>query len=269
MPGYIDPNKGYLFESKVYKPLCNNNILELLQPKCPLRMAVENDGKCAALAEAWKGSLSDCCDGAVIVLGSGIAGGIIKNGKVHNGRDFAAGELSYIITNPDERNDMGCAYMSAAAHGLTYRMCKAKNLDLSVQDSAQTLQWLDSKIGMPYANPDGELKKIKADGLQIFKWLAEGDADAESIYRNFITSLAVVVHNVQVCFAPEKVAIGGGLSRESRIFDDLNIELERYYKGMELNKQLHANVVKSRYLDECNLIGAMYNFMQRRGNDSD
>jgi predicted NBD/HSP70 family sugar kinase len=196
----------------------------------------------------------------VIILGSGIAGGIIKDGRIHSGRDFTAGEFSYLITDPKEHGDLGCAYMSAAMHGLTYRMCKAKNLDLSVQDSASILEWLDSRIGKSYYDPDGELRKIKADGVQMFEWLSEGDPDVESIYRNFVTSLAVVVHSIQICFAPEKIAIGGGLSLQERIFDDLNEELERYYQGMGLGKQLHAEVVKSRYLNECNLIGAMYNY---------
>ena len=252
LPGYIDPDTGYLFESGAYKPLYNTSIINLLKDRCPVPIAVENDGRCAALAEAWKGSLSGCRDGAVIILGSAIAGGIIKDGRIHSGRDFTA--------DPKEHGDLGCAYMSGAVYGLTYRICKAKNLDLSVQDSAPILQWLDSKIGKPYADPGGELKKIKADGIKMFEWLSEGDPDVEQIYRNFITSLAVVVHSIQICFAPEKIAIGGGLSLQSRIFDDLNAELERYYQGIGLGRQLRAEVVKSRYLDESSLIGAMYNY---------
>lgn len=263
LPGYIDPGKGYLFEAGAYEALYHHCIVDLLKKRCPVPIAVENDGKCAALAEAWNGALSDCQSGAVIILGSGIAGGIIKDGKVHSGRDFAAGELSYLITDPTLHNQLGCAYMSAAMHGLTYRTCKAKNLDLTVQDSGAILQGLDSRIRMPYADPAGELQKIKADGLQIFKWLSEGDPEVEKIYQNFIASLAVVVHSVQICFAPEKIAIGGGLSLEDRIFGDLNAELNRFYQGMELGKQLHAKVVKSRYLNECNLIGAMYNYLIR------
>lgn len=119
---------------------------------------------------------------------------------------------------------------------------------------------------MPYAHPENELKKIKADGVQIFKWLSEGDSDAEEIYKNFIRSLAVVVNNIQVCYSPEKIAIGGGLSLAGRIFEDLNEELEKYYEGMQFGKELRAKVVKSRYLNDCNLIGATYNYIQRIGN---
>lgn len=261
MPGYIDPNRGYLSEAGAYRALYHNSIPELLKPHIPVPVVVENDGKCAALAEAWKGALAGCSDGAVIILGSGIAGGIIKGGKIHSGRDFAAGELSYLITDPTSNSQLGCAYMSAAMHGLTYRTCKAKNLDLSVQDSASTLQWLDEKINMPYADPTGALRQIKADGVQFFKWLDEGDPAVGAIYQNFISSLALVVHNVQICFAPEKIVIGGGLSLEDRIFTDLDKALNRIYRNMELGPQLHAAVVRSRYRNECNLVGAMYHYL--------
>ena len=265
LPGYIDPQKGILVGSGAYKPLYGRNIIELIKSVCPLPVAIENDGKCAALAEAWQGALAGCQDGAVIVLGSAIAGGIIKDGKIHSGRDFAAGEISFLVTNPKEQNILGCAFMSAAMHGLTYRMCKAKNLDFEVQDSAALLKEIDSQVMMPYANPKRKLKKVKADGVQIFKWLSEGDQDAEQIYQNFIVTLAVVVNNIQVCYSPEKIAIGGGLSLQDRIFDDLQEVLESYYVGMQLGKELQAKVVKSRYLNECNMIGAAYHYLQRFG----
>ena len=121
---------------------------------------------------------------------------------------------------------------------------------------------------MPYAKPGGSLKKTKSDGIQIFKWLSEGDPAVEPIYRNFIRSLAVVVHNVQICYAPEKIAIGGGLSLEKRIFEDLGKELQDYYRGMDIGETLHADIVKCRYLHECNLIGAMYNYLLHCHNNS-
>lgn len=148
LPGYINPDEGVLIGSGAYKPLYSKNIVDLLRPVCPLPITVENDGKCAALAEVWKGALEGCKDGAVIILGSAIAGGIIKDGKIHSGRDFAAGEVSFLVTNPEEHNVLGCAFMSAAMHGLTYRMCKAKNLDFGVQDSAILLQEINfSRFG--------------------------------------------------------------------------------------------------------------------------
>ncbi len=266
MPGYIAPETGFLFDSGAYRPLYGHSIIELLKERCPVPIAVENDGKCAALAEMWDGSLVGCKDAAVVILGSGVAGGIIKDGKVHGGSDYVAGEFSYLITDPNGYNDLAYAYMSAAMHGITYRICKAKNIDLSVQDSGTLLEMIDQRVKMPYADPEASLKKIEANGVQFFKWIKEGDPQAEEIYRNFINALAVVVHNIQICFAPEKIAIGGGLSLEDCIFSDLKEQLQHYYKGIGLGKQLQASIVKSRYLGECNLIGAAYNYMTRYSN---
>ncbi|MDD3404377.1 MAG: ROK family protein [Hespellia sp.] len=263
MPGYINPENGILYDSGAYKQMYGKNIVELLQKKCPVDIAIENDGKCAALAEAWQGALSENKDGAVIILGSGIAGGLIKDGKIHSGRNFAAGELSYMITDSRIHNEMSCAYMSAAMHGITYRICKMKNLDLTIQDSASILTWLDSRIKMPYQKSNEPLKAVKADGIQFFKWLDEDDEDAKEVYKKFIEALAVVVHNVQICYAPEKIVIGGGLSLQERIFKDLRDELQKYYDENTFGRQLEAVVEKSSYLDECNLIGATYNFIQR------
>lgn len=263
IPGYVNPDTGYLYGSGVYTALYENSIAELLRQRCPVNIAVENDGKCGALSEAWKGALSDCSDGAVIILGSGIAGGIIKDRRIHSGKGFTAGELSYLVTNPGDYSYMGCAFMSVGMLGMTYKICKAKNLDLSVQDAAPTIADIDAKFHLRYPEPTGKQQKIKADGKQMFEWLAKGDKDVERIYNEFISSLATLVQNVQIIFGPEKIVIGGGLSAQKRIFDDLRVELNRYYEAVGMGKQLQAEIVRSKYLSECNLLGAMYNYLTR------
>ena len=112
IPGNVDPVSGVLFENGVYQELYGSSIIEVVKEKCDVPVAVENDGKCGALSEAWKGSLKDCSDGAVIILGSGIAGGIIKDHKIHSGKCFNAGEFSYQITNPGDYSMMTTAFMS-------------------------------------------------------------------------------------------------------------------------------------------------------------
>ena len=62
---------------------------------------MENDAKCAALAEATVGSLKDVNDGFVLIFGTMIGGGYIKDHKVHRGLHFSAGEVSYITTDRD------------------------------------------------------------------------------------------------------------------------------------------------------------------------
>lgn len=263
LPGNIDPESGVLFGSGVYMKLYGLSITELIKEKCGVPVFVENDGKCGALSEAWKGSLSDCKDGAVIILGSGIAGGIIKDKKIHSGKNFNAGELSYMVTSPGDYSMLSSSCMSVGMLGVTYKLCKLKNLDFSVQDSYETQVYLDSILGSKFPKPDGEPKKIKADGKQFFEWLREGDKDAEQVYKEFITALGSLAFNVQICYAPDKIVIGGGLSMEDCIIPDLKAEMDKYYEGYGLGERMRAEIVRSAYRSEANLCGAAYNFIIR------
>ncbi len=263
LPGYIDSETGTLHGSGAYQKLYGLCIPELLREKCPIPISVENDGKCGALSEVWKGALKDCRDGAVIILGSGIGGGIIKDGKVHSGKGFTAGELSYLIIDPDKYGYDSLALMHACLAGMAFKLCKLKNLDMHIQDLSELVLLLDRLYGSRYAHVEGEPLKIKATGKQLLKWFEEEDEAAVKVYWQFIHSLAIIIFNVQIIYAPEKIVIGGGLSCEERVFTDLQKELQKHYEGTMLPQQLKTNLVRSQYLDQCNLLGAVYHYRCR------
>ena len=85
------------------------------------------------------------------------------------------------------------------------------------------------------------------------------------VYEQFLHSLALLVHSIQLCNAPEKIVIGGGLSRVERLLPDLQAELERLYEVCLVPASAQAHLCKSRYLDECNLLGAAYHFLNTFG----
>ena len=80
------------------------HLVKNLQDRVHIPIYIMNDAKCAALAEASWGSLSDIRDGIVIVFGTGVGGALIKDGEVHHGSKFSAGEFSYISVNSDLDN---------------------------------------------------------------------------------------------------------------------------------------------------------------------
>ena len=69
-----------------------------LSQRYGIPVSVENDGKCAALAEFWRGSLKGCTNGAVVLSEPVLQGGDHPNGKLFRGNHFTAGEYSYICT---------------------------------------------------------------------------------------------------------------------------------------------------------------------------
>lgn len=264
LPGIIDGKTGMHHGSGAYGSILKGrNIAEEVKEACHTRVTVENDGKCGALAEVWNGALADVEDGAVLILGTGIGGGVIIDRKIHRGLHFSAGEFSFAITNFESGSLLDEAWLNIGAVGMTYKICKLKNLDLSVQDAGGVLLRYDGllKDGYPvYGEPPAQ---VRADGKQIFRWLEEGDRAAERVYEEFRRSLVNLIHNIQVCFAPEKVVLGGGLSRVERLIPDMGRELEQFYGRYCIPGILHANLCRSIYLDECNLLGAMYHFMQQ------
>lgn len=263
IPGYVDAVSGTLIGSGAYRNLYGCNLVNLLEKIIPVDIAVENDGKCGALAEAWKGALSECKDGVVMILGSGIAGGIIKDKKIHTGWNLTAGEFSNYLINPEKPDFCGLAVMNCAAFGLTYKLCKKKNLSFDCQDYSDELKNVDANFGRDYPSSVEPPLRIKADGKQLVRWLEEGDTQVKEVYGEFLKSLAFMIFNVQLTFAPEKVVIGGGLSRIPGLISDIQSKLSKLYQDTGLGPELQAEVVKSSYLDECNIIGAAYHYMLR------
>ena len=266
-PGYIDPDQGILMGSGVYEPILKGkNLIEIVQSVCPVPVSVENDGKAGALAEAWRGELSGVNDGAVMILGSGIAGGIIKDRRAHYGKGFAAGELSYLLTGAKCGGLTRSAALDIGAIGMAAKACAAKNLDPDVQDASAAVRGTMELFRADFPDaPKGTPVKIKADARQIFAWAAEGDPDAVKIRREFMEALAVMVFNTQVIFAPEKIVIGGGISRAEGLLSDLSETLGRYYEAMGVPDLMRSSVALSSYGQECNLLGAVYSFLLRNG----
>lgn len=57
MPGIIDSETGFMYTGGNLTCIKNLNIVEILENRCNVPVTVENDAKCAALAEVWKGVL--------------------------------------------------------------------------------------------------------------------------------------------------------------------------------------------------------------------
>ena len=98
MPGIIDSAGGYCVMGGALRYNDDFYLRHSLYKRCPVKIYMENDAKCAAMAEAAAGSLKDVKDGFVLIFGTMIGGGFIKDHKLYRGRHFSAGEVSYIAT---------------------------------------------------------------------------------------------------------------------------------------------------------------------------
>ena len=150
-PGVNDAEKGYCISGGAFMFAAGQPLGPVMTEHFGIPCTLENDGKCAALAEYWKGALQDVQNGAVIVLGTGVGGGVIVNGELVRGRRFSAGELSFMLNDLDKPLDGGSYFSSCGAMGLCAGVAYACGLPVGEVDGFKAFELI--KAGNPARTP--------------------------------------------------------------------------------------------------------------------
>lgn len=231
MPGNIDSETGQVYTPGALAYNEGINIIEELQKYIDLPISVENDGKSAALAEVWIGNLKECNDGVVMILGTGVGGGIIKDKKIHKGKNFFAGEFSFIMGSNSEANFNNVFAMQGSTAALIKKVAKAKGIN------EDTL-----------------------NGYEVFNLIEKTDEETLQIFNDFAKTIAIQVFNLQCVLDPEKILIGGGISKQKILLEKIKENLDEIYKEMAMFNMPQAKIDTCKYFNDSNLIGALYNY---------
>ncbi len=232
MPGIIDPEKGYQFTGGALKYIDKLDTVKVLKERCPTNITIGNDAKCAANAEIGYGNLQDIQDGAVVILGTGIGGCLIKDHKVHTGRHFSAGEFSFVKT--DYHDVVSWDHAWSTRTGI-------KGLLERVQEQ------LDSDKDY--------------SGIEIFEMANNGNEKVIAGINQFCLEVATQIFNVHIIFDCEKVAIGGGISAQPLLIELIQKNLDDIYNGLGFDVY-HPEIVPCYFRNDANLIGALYQHIQ-------
>ena len=84
------------------------NITKELSDLTGFPVKAGNDANVAALGEFWKGGGQDCDNMIFATLGTGVAGGIIIEGKLLHGAHGAGAEIGHMVLNRNETEKCGC-----------------------------------------------------------------------------------------------------------------------------------------------------------------
>ena len=101
-PGIANSDTGVIEYSCNLPSFLNFNVVEDLKKRTGIaRIALENDANCAAKGEAEAGAAKGCKNSVFITLGTGVGGGVILDGKVFHGFNFAGAELGHVVIEAD------------------------------------------------------------------------------------------------------------------------------------------------------------------------
>ena len=200
-PGSIDPENGLVVYSNNI-PFSNFPIIAILKKYLPVeKIYIENDANAAALGEAMGGVAAGAEIAVMITLGTGLGGGVIINGKVHSGFNYAGAELGHTVIEQDgvqcSCGRKGCweAYSSATA---LVRMTKEK--------------MLENKSSMMWEMVGNELEKASA--RTAFAAMKQGDQAGKEVVDKYISYLACGISNIINIYHPQVLCIGGGVCNE-------------------------------------------------------
>lgn len=159
-----------------------------------------------ANAAAWGEYLAGCGKGyrslVMVTLGTGIGGGLVLDGKLYEGCNFAAGEFGHFVIQCDGEmcncGRRGCFEAYAAVAGL----CRMAVQAMETEEGEKSLLW--SMCGQ---------KADAVDGRMVFEAAGKGDMTAERAVEKYLYYVSVGITDIINVFQPEILCIGGGVSQ--------------------------------------------------------
>jgi len=199
LPCPVDQRSPDQLSPRLFPAWANVRLAARLHERFGLRVIVDNDANCGAMAEAWAGAGRDGADLVYIKVATGVGAGIIVEQLPFRGADGIAGEIGHTCIDMNGRQCRcglrGCLEAEIGSRALLDRVAEAlaagRETTLAAIDTPSEVDVVDAALA--------------------------GDAVAREIIRGAGVALGVAVANLLNLLNPSKVVIGGRLARASEI----------------------------------------------------
>ncbi|MFC2000034.1 ROK family protein [Chloroflexota bacterium] len=205
--GAIDSRQGIVTDSPNLPGWRDVPLREIVKKAVGLETFLINDASAAAIGEHCFGAGRDVSDLVYVTVSTGIGGGILIAGKLHEGVSGSAGEVGHMTIDVNgprcSCGNVGCLEVFASGK--------------AVAREAQSLvsQGVKTKI-TEYA--EGQVENITA--RTVAEAAQQGDVVARQVIFRAATYLGIGLVNLVNILNPEMIIIGGGLSQMGDILLD-------------------------------------------------
>ncbi len=240
-PGTVNKSNGYIeFANNLnFKQVPAKEMLEKL---LGLPVYLDNDANCAALGEAVAGVGKGSKNFVAITLGTGVGSGIIIDGKIINGANYAAGEMGHMVIAVDGEHcncgRRGCWEQYASATAL---IRQTKDAMKHHQDS---IMWKIVEDNIE-----------KTNGRTAFDAMRQGDPTGKEVVDRYVYYVAVGIVNIINALQPEFICLGGGIANEKETLLEpvrMHVFRERYSHYSEIQTE----IVSAELGNDAGIIGA-------------
>lgn len=204
---------------------------------------IENDANAAAYGEYVAGAAKGAKNAVCITLGTGVGGGIIVDGKIYSGSNFAGAEIGHTVIEVDGAQcscgRKGCFEAYSSATGLIRMTKEAIEMfpDCTMAEMAA--------------------EKGKVTARTSFDAMRAGDKAAKDVVDKYIKYLAAGITNTINIFQPDVLCIGGGVCNEG---DPLLLPVKALVKEevYTRNSEKNAEIVIAKLGNDAGIIGAAF-----------
>ncbi|KPB05238.1 ROK family glucokinase [Bacillus sp. CHD6a] len=240
-PGPVNMATGLIYEA-VNLGWENYPLKDLLEVETGLPVVVDNDANLAAIGEMWKGAGEGSKDLICVTLGTGVGGGIITNGEIVHGINGAGGEIGHITVIPEggapcNCGKTGCLETIASATGIV-RLAKEameENPGSKLEELAQQ-EGLTAKLIFEQADAKEEISQYVVDKVSSY--------------------LGLALANLANAMNPEKIVIGGGVSKAGDKL--LNPVRHHFVKYLFPRTKVGVKIAEAILGNDAGVIGAAY-----------
>lgn len=229
-PGFVDGVNGITYGASALPCIMEKEIARAIHLRMDcLPVSMENDGNCGGLGEYWKGRGKGKKNIVMLVCGSGIGGGYVRNGKIDRTINHASSEFGF---------------MPMVFEKDTVRSWSSYSV---VNTLKKYLEEVPSHIS----------------GKELFE-LAEEDETARKYVNKFYYYLALGCISVGFALDPDLIIIGGAVSKRQGFKKNILEQIERI-KASDSNFACNKTEIAVAELgNDANLYGALYNFLYVR-----
>ncbi len=220
-PGAISKQTGFIKNSNT-QCLIGKPFKEDLEKKLEKKISIENDANCFTMAESQMGAAEEFGLVFGVIMGTGVGGGIVIDGKLHSGRTNIGGEWGHHTLH---RNGNSC-YCGKTGCVETY--ISGPSLERRWKILTGQSQTLPEII----SNTSGEMGK---------KWKDE-------FLENFGYGLANVIDILD----PDVIVLGGGLSNIDFLYSEGKVSVyEKVFSDL-----VETPIIKNKLGDSAGVYGA-------------
>ena len=232
-PGFVDVKSGVILDGTIIEGFIGLNIKSYFENIYNLEVAVDNDANCATIGEHRMGNGNNCRNMICLTIGTGIGGGIIINNEIYHGSKFMAGEFGFMFING-----------IGEKHPEEYIYSNYASTRALIEDASNKLN-------------------RQIDGKEIFSKAQDGDLICQGCINDFYDNLAKGIYNLGYILNPEKILIGGAISQQEDIIDEIKTRLDKYTPSFSKSLNEYIELDRCKFLNDSGLIGSLCNFINK------